>query len=198
MKTLGKYVVVALIAFAIGAFATSKWLDSREVDLVVDYDTVYIDKIDSTGFTPVEQSKVNVAPVVMTLPEGFTTPTGEVLTDSIPVETNKYTGTQVLENGTIDYEIYADRLLAYDFKLTTEDKVVTRTITKTLPSKSRLYFGGGLDFDWVTKRPQGGELGLMYNRRQKWQVGVAVRQDFSGLLPSNMSTTFGVKFYIGL
>jgi len=50
-------------------------------------------------------------------------------------------------------------------------------------------------FDGYT--PQAANVGLMYNIKQKWGVGVEVRQDFSGLLPTQNTTTLGVKVYVG-
>lgn len=198
MKSLGKYALIALIAFAVGALASSKWFDNREPEITVERDTIYLPQTDTTGLQFATQDKVEVAPVVMTLPAGFTTPEGEVLTDSIEVSTQKYTGKEELDNGTIHYQIYANKLLAYEFTLDTEDRIIRETITKLLPSKSRLFLTGGVDMNWVNKTPQAAALGLMYNRRQKWGVGAEVRHDFSGLLPPENATTVGLRVYIGL
>lgn len=197
MKGIYKYGLIALIAFALGAFTSSKYLGNREPEVIVEVDTVYVEKSDSTGIV-FPQDKVEVAHTSLVLPSGSTLPNGEILTEPVEVDTNKYTGVEKLENGTIEFEIYADNLLAYDFKLTTNEKIVTKTVTKTLPAKSRLYLMGGADVNLVTKSPTAVELGLMYNRRQKWGVGLSIRHDFSGIIPPEYSTTLGGNIYIGL
>jgi hypothetical protein len=160
-------------------------------------DTVFVTIKDSTGITPIPVEVVdNATPVVIDIPD-VTTPDP---TDTVEVATTKYEGQESLENGTIDYEIYADNLVAFDFKLTTEKEIVTNTITNTvvLPPRSRLYAVVGTDLNFVTKLPTAAEAGLMYIRRNKWGVGVAIRHDFSGLLPPQEATTIGVKVLIGL
>lgn len=194
-----KYVLIALIAFALGALASSKWFDNREPEIVVRRDTITIIEKDTTGLQIATKDKVEVEPVAITLPAGITTPEGVVLTEPVEVETKKYTGKEVLENGTIEFEIYADKLLAYDFKLTTEKEYIRETITKILPAKSRLYMFGGVEGGLFNNGiPQAAEVGLMYNRRQQWGIGLSIRQDFTGLLPQNKATTLGIRVYIGL
>lgn len=198
MKGIGKYVLIALIAFALGAFASSKWFDNREPKVIVERDTVIVKEIDSTGFIIATQEKVEVANTTISLPSGTTLPSGEIITEPIEVPTQKYTGKEEMENGTVEFEIYADNLLGYNFTLTTEKEIITETITKTLPSRSRLFIKGGIDLGWVDKIPQAAEIGLMYNRRQKWGIGASLRHNFSGLLPPQNATTLGVDLYIGL
>lgn len=199
MKT--KHVILLLVAvFAIAYFvgdtvARKGIKDGTTTE--VEVDTVYITKIDSTGIRPVQPKVIaNAKPVKITIPNLNTT----IATDSIEVNTTKYVGKEVLDNGTIDYEIYADNLVATNFKLTTEESVITKTITNTvvLPARSKLYGVLGTDLNIVTKLPQTAEAGLMYIRRNKWGVGITARHDFSGLVPPQNATTIGVKVLIGL
>lgn len=196
MNRIGTYVVIALIAFALGAFASSKFWPGSEPGVTVKYDTIVRTRVDSVPFNLLDSAKVKIQPVTIVVPNNVISTT--VLVDSVEVRTNKYEGTEELSNGTIDWTVYADKLYATEFKLTTKDTTIIKHVTETLPARSRLYFMGGLDMDWVTKAPAGAELGLMYNRRQKWGVGVSIRQDLSGLLPSNLATTAGFKIYVGL
>lgn len=121
--------------------------------------------------------------------------------DSVAIITRQYNGTEELDNGTIGYEIYADSLHAVKFTLETKDTVINTTteITKILPPRNKLFLSMGVE-GAVTQPavPQAASLGLMYNIKQKWAVGVEVRQDFTGLLPSNQATTVGLKVHIGL
>lgn len=192
MKKFGTYAVIALIIFVLGAISGSQWF-APDPEIKVERDTVTITKVDSVPFKLIDTVTVKSKPVVINIP---VVSTDTVYVDS--VKTTKYTGSDTLSNGTIDWTIYADKLYATEFKLKTEDKVITETITKTLPSRSRLFVMGGIDMDWTTKLPQGVELGLMYNRRQKWGIGVAIRHDVSGILPPNMATTAGLRLYVGL
>jgi len=198
VKSIGKYVLVALIALAVGAFLSSKYLDNREPSITVETvtDTIIKTVVKETPIKFVDTVYVKSKPITINVPDNTTLEP----TDSISVETKQYVGKEVLENGTIDYEIYADSIYATKFKLTTKDTVINTvtTITKVLPPKSRLYISGGLDIGIVTPTPQAASIGLMYNSRQKWGIGVEVKQDFSGLLPPTNSTTVGVRVYIGL
>lgn len=208
MGSLGKYVVVALIAFALGAFASSKIFDNREpvITVVTETDTTVTEHVDTTGVVAIDSTEVEVEPVtiykpIVGEPVVIANPNDNEVDDPAPtIETKKYTGTEELDNGTIDYEIYADSLYAVKFDLTTKDTVVTNTttITKTLPPLSRLYFSGGMESSSNGFSPQAASVGLMYTRRQKWGVGLEVRHDFSGLVPPNAATTVGVRVLIGL
>lgn len=195
MKKFGIYAVVALIIFVLGAISGSQWF-APDPEIKVERDTVTITKVDSVPFKLIDPVKTKPQPVTISVPKNVISTT--IAMDTVEVRTNKYQGKEELSNGTIDWTIYADKLYATEFKLKTEDKVITETITKTLPSRSRLFVMGGIDMDWTTKLPQGVELGLMYNRRQKWGIGVAIRHDVSGMLPPNMSTTAGLRLYVGL
>ena len=198
MKT--KYLLILLaISIAIGFYfgdrVARNSYPTTTTEIVTD--TVYVTIKDSTGIKPIPVEVVdNATPVVISIPD-VTTPDP---TDTVEVETTKYEGQEVLENGTIDYEIYATDLVATNFKLTTEKEIVTNTITNTvvLPARSRLYAMGGTDLNFITKLPTAVEVGLMYVRRNKWGVGLTVRQDFSGLLPPEYTTSLGVKVLIGL
>lgn len=201
MKQIGTYLIIALIALAVGAFISSKWFDNREPEIITKTKTEIVvkTKIDSIRIKFLEKelekekNNIKVETVILDLPDKK--PMGEPVTRQ--VETQRYTGSDSLSNGTIDYTIYADSLRAVKFKLTTKDSIITKTIetTKILPAKSRLYLSGGLD---VHPTPTAVSIGLMYNRRQKWGVGVEMRQDFSRLLPVENQTTFGVRVFIGL
>lgn len=201
MKPIYKY----LIAVAVGALLTAAVTCSREEPsittvTVTEVDTTVTEVVDSTRIKFLEEelrkAKVRKEQVVISVPDVTTIQP----TDSVDVKTNKYVGTEELENGIVDYEIYADNLVATKFQLTTKDTVITNntttTITKVLPPKSKLFITGGYDGKNFT--PQAVSLGLMYNIKQKWGVGVEVRQDFSGLLPPSDRTTLGVKVQIAL
>ncbi len=202
MKPIYRYLIALALGAVLSAAITCSRNEEPSVTVVTKTktDTIIKEVIDSTRikFLEEELAKANVTaqPVIINVPDGTTIKP----TDSIAIETTKYVGKEVLDNGTIDYEIYADSLRATRFKLTTEDKVitntVTNTITKVLPPKSKLFITGG--FDGKNFSPQAVSLGLMYNIKQKWGIGVEARQDFSGLLPPNDRTTLGVKVYIGL
>lgn len=192
-KSIKTYVIIALIALAVGAFTSSRIFDNREPEIKVEVDTIRIPQVDSTRIKFLEEElaslRADTAKVVIKVPVIEENPVGEPeIVDSVEVATTKYTGTQELTNGTIGYEIYADSLHAFNFTLETEKEIINTTITKTLPPKSALFVGGGVNFDGS------GELGLMYNRRQKWQVGVVVNQDFA----LGRGTSLGVRAYIKL
>ena len=195
MNTLGKYIVVALIGILVGAIASSKLFKPKPViETVVVVDTIVKTVVDSIPFTIIDTIKVKSKPVVITIPSD---------NPSVPPvlkETTKYTGKEELSNGTIDYEIYADSLYATKFKLTVEEKTIYKNITNTvtLPTKSRLYLGGGVDMDMVNNIPQEASVGLMYNRRQKWAISATINTDLTGLLPPENATSFGVKLWFGL
>jgi len=198
MKSLGRYALVALIALAVGAFASSKWFTPEpEITTVtvIQTDTVYKTIIDTTGIVPIAPSTGEL--VTIELPD-VSTPEPN---DTIKVDTRQYVGTQTLENGTIDYTIFADSLYAVDFKLTTQDKIVTNnittTITKVLPPKSMLFVGGGVDLSTLGT-PMQASLGIMYNRRNKWIGGVSINKDLTGFQPATQTFSVGVRFYIPL
>lgn len=193
MKGLLKYVVIALIAAAIGAFATSKWLDNRKPKVVIEYDTVIERKIDSVPFKVYDTIKSPPEIVYFDIPD--TNPMGESTGDTTRVETKKYTGTETLSNGTINWTVYADKLFATEFTLETQERIITKTITETLPPASALFLGGGLDYN---NGLGAAEVGLMYNRRQKWQAGIVINHDLTGLLPQEYRTSIGVRAYIKL
>lgn len=196
MKTVSKYIVTALIALVIGAFASSRWNKSRGNDIVIEYDTIYERVIDSVPFKVYDTIKLPPKIVTIEIPQvdNSGTPTGE----TVQVETKKYTGKEELENGTIFWSAYADKLYATEFKLETEKETIIKTVTETLPAKSRLYLATGVDINWGSKYPQAAEVGLMYNRRQKWAIGAVIRHDFSKDFPLPQRTTFGVRLHIGL
>lgn len=193
MKRIVTYVVIALIAFAVGAFASSKWF-TPEPRVITKTETVVqvVTKINSVPYAVIDTVRVKSKPVVITIPSSPTSVR--------EVETTKYTGQEVLNNGTIDYTIYADSLRATAFKLTTRDSIVTHTIENTviLPPISRLYLSGGVNSSTSGFNVNSASAGLMYNRRQKWGVGISVTKDLSGLLPSNQQTSIGARVYIGL
>ena len=156
-----------------------------------------ITKIDSVPYAVIDTVKVKGETVVINVPAENPMGTEPIFRE---VETTKYTGREELSNGTIEYEIYADSLRATAFKLTTKDSIITNTIeiTERLPPISRLYVSGGLESSTNGFSPQAVSIGLMYNRRQKWGVGVEIRHDFSGLLPVSNQNTAGIKIFIGL
>lgn len=137
-------------------------------------------------------------PIIVEIPVQDTD--GTIVTKPV----NRYRGTQLFPNSgaTLTYEVDAMDLFRTHFELdvpkVTETVTVTETITKILPAKSRLFFGGGVDFDWQTNEPEAVSLGLMYNRRNKWQIGAALNHDISGELPSGQNLNFAVRFYLGL
>jgi hypothetical protein len=198
MKKIITYVVIALIAFAIGAFASSKWFKPKPEVITKETVVVKVEtRVDSIPYTVIDTSKVKIKTVIVNVPSENPMGSEPVYRE---VKTIKYKGKEELNNGTIDYEIYADNLLGTKFKLTTKESTTTKTIeTETiLPAKSRIYISGGLDANYQTKYPTAASVGFMYNRRQKWGVGLDLRQDFSGLIPKEQSTTVGLKVYIGL
>lgn len=198
MKSLGKYIIVALIALVVGAIISSKWFQPDaiiETVTVVRTDTIIKTVIDTTGIKPINPEIGQ--PVVIELPD-VSTPDPD---DTIKVETQKYTGIEVLSNGTITYEIFADSLYAVDFKLSTQDKIITNnittTITKIIPPSSMLFVGGGLDFAF-TGIPVQANVGLMYNRRNKWAASVLLNKDLTGLMPATQTYSVGLKIWIPL
>lgn len=199
MKSIGKYLLIILIAFAVGFIASNKYYDDSLISqtVVTKRDTIVKVIVDSVPFKVIDTVRVKGETVVINVPSSNPMGGEPVFKE---VETTKYTGKEELSNGTIDYEIYADSLYATSFKLTTKETTInnTTTITNTVPTKSRLFLMGGTDLNWENQQPQAAEIGLMYNRRQKWGVGLGVRHDLSGLLPANNRTTIGVKVYIGL
>jgi hypothetical protein len=194
MKRIGTYAIIALVAIALGAFLAFKIRDKREPEIIIKRDTITIVEIDSTPIIIIDTVKIKSKPVVIKVPEIYRDTV--VVRDSI--ETTMYTGIDSLSNGIVDWTIYADNLQARQFKLTTEKEYVTETITKILPPKSRLYLSTGLDANLKTKIPQAAELGLMYNRRQKWGAGAVIRHDFSGSYEPNAGSTFGLRVFIGI
>jgi hypothetical protein len=202
MKEIYKY----LIAMAVGAILTAFVTYTLEGNLKRDNDLIsekvrtvikVVTKIDSVPYAVIDTVKVKGETVIINVPVENPMGTEPVYRE---VETTKYTGREELSNGTIDYEIYTDSLRATAFKLTTKDSIITNTIERTerLPPISRLYASGGLESSISGFSPQAASIGLMYNRRQKWGVGVEIRHDFSGLLPVSNQNTVGVKVLIGL
>lgn len=197
MKRIGTYVVVALIAMALGAFATSKWF-SPEPEVTVEYDTIRVPQVDSTKvkFLQEELAKAKATKEKVTIKVPVPVIQRDtVYTDSSTVVTTKYTGREELNNGIINFEIYADSLHAYNFMLETEKEYITETITKFMPPRNVLMVGGGLNYNGGLNSA---EAGLMYNIKQKWQIGVVVNHDLTGLLPSEQRTSFGLRAYFKL
>jgi len=197
MKTWQRYGLVALIAFVVGAlaFQPSKQKPEVKIETVTKIDTVTVVKRDSVPFIPVIKDKtVTKEDVTITVPT-------EQEPDGTQVKTKLYKGTKVFDDvkAKLEYEIFADSLHATSFNLEVEEQTVIKevvtTIEKTLPPKSALFIGGGVDFG---EGIQAAEIGLMYNRRQKWQAGIVVNQDLTGNLPQNMRTTVGGRVYIKL
>ena len=191
---------------AVGAILTAFVTYTLEGNLKRDNDLIsekvrtvikVVTKIDSVPYAVIDTVKVKGETVIINVPVENPMGTEPVYRE---VETTKYTGREELSNGTIDYEIYTDSLRATAFKLTTKDSIITNTIERTerLPPISRLYASGGLESSISGFSPQAASIGLMYNRRQKWGVGVEIRHDFSGLLPVSNQNTAGIKIFIGL
>lgn len=195
MKPIYKYLLITLIAFALGVFMSMKFL-KKEIVTETKYDTIVKTVIDSTGFRLINNPKIEVKPVTINVPKSSIEVT--TLTDSVEVVTKKYKGKDTLGNGIIDWEVYADKMYARNFKLTVNEKTITKTVTQTLPSRSRLFLLTGTEFNTVNKLPNELEVGLMYNYRQKWGVGFSFNHDFTGKLPSADRNTLGVKVLIGL
>lgn len=198
MQRIGTYILVALIALAIGAFASSKWFTTKpEVVIKTEYDTIIEEKVDSTKIKYLEELLAEKSLKVETVTVKIPVPVTEEESDSTFVTTKRYKGVANLDNGTIKYEIYADSLHGVKFTLATQDTVIntTKTITKLLPSKSALFIGGGVDYNGSISSV---EAGLMYNRKQKWQAGIVVNHDLTGLLPSQARTSVGVRAYFKL
>lgn len=197
MKGIWKYLLTLALGFGLGVFVSTYNMPEPSVTTETVTDTIYLPKVDSTGIKPIPKVVVeNAKPVVITIPNVETT----IPTDSVIVATSLYVGEEVLDNGTIGYEIYADNLVATNFTLTTNEKIITNTttITKILPPRSMLFLSGGTDLGLSTFAPQAVAVGIMYNHRQKWGAGAEIRQDISGVLPINQATTVGLRFYYGL
>lgn len=197
MKTWQRYVVTALVGILLGLFLYSKFDKTPEpkvvIETVVKTDTIVQVKRDTIPFTPVDIDKPEV--------EEVTIPVQEPDGTEIEVKTQKYTGEKIFpESGArLKYEIYADSLRATSFKLEYNQETITNTVTttirETLPPKSALFVGGGADFGEGLQRV---EIGILYNRRQKWQAGIVVNHDLTGNLPQNMRTTVGGRVYFKL
>lgn len=194
MKRLGTYAIVALVAMGLGFFLSSKIKDDREPEVVIKRDTVTVTVVDSIPFKLTDTVRIKSEPVVITIPKII----HDTTVIKTVVETKRYAGIDTLTNGVIDWEIYADSLYARSFKLTTEKEYITETITKILPPKSRLYLSTGIDANFKTKKPQAAEIGIMYNRRQRWGAGLIVRQDFTKQIGSDYNTTLGIRVQIGI
>lgn len=186
------YIIIVIVIFFIGLFSSKVIFDKNvitETITVTKTDTVFKTIVDSTGFDTIIPKPVYV-----------TINSPDPKKDSIV--TKKYVGTKELENGTIDYEIFADSLYATDFKLTTKEKIITNTITntitKTFPSKSMLFLGGGADVGLGDGLPQEISLGLMYNRRNKWAISATINKDLSNILPDDKSYSVGVSLFLPL
>jgi len=154
---------------------------------------------DTTELRIVDTVLVKPEKVIIRVPVKVKDTTGVVVVDSIPVQTNKYTGSEELENGTIDYEIFADNLVATKFLLTTQDstKIITKETLKKIHA-SRLFLTGGANYGISTKNIEGASLGLTYIRRNEWGIGIYAEQNFNNLLPNNQKTSVGVRLFIGL
>ena len=202
MNSLSKYLIALVIGVILGAGAIF-YVDrcpEPVTTVVTQTDTIYKTVVDSTEIKFLKEeltkAKANVETVIINVPAENPMGGESVFTE---VETQKYTGTEELDNGTIGYEIYADSLYAYKFTLEAKETIINNTTTITKwDTRSRLYLGGGLDFNVVNKLPEAASVGLMYNRKQRWAVGVAIGNNFSGLLPVENATTVGVKFWWGL
>lgn len=137
-------------------------------------------------------------PIIVEIP--VAQPDGTVVTTPV----NRYKGTQLFpgSGAKLTYEIDATELFRTHFDLLVPKVTETVTITNTeriiLPAKSRLFFGGGLDFDWETKKPEAVNLGFMYNRRNKWMLGLGLTHDISGELPAMENLNLGARLYLGL
>ena len=200
MKQIYKYLIAMAVGAILTAFVTYGLGGDRDNDLISEKVTTVIKvvtKIDSVPYAVIDTVKVKGETVIINVPAENPMGTEPIFRE---VETTKYSGREELSNGTIDYEIYADSLRATAFKLTTKDSIITKTIktTERLPPISRLYASGGLESSINRFSPQAASIGLMYNRRQKWGVGVELRHDFSGLIPQEQATTFGMRVFIGL
>lgn len=193
MRSIYKYLIAIAVGAILTAAVTCSQNEEPSVTVVTETDTIIKTVIKESPIKYVDRF-IKSKPITITVPDGTTLEP----TDSVTVNTTKYVGTEDLDNGTIEYEIYADSLYATKFRLTTKETIVnnTTTITKVLPPKSRLFISGG--YDGVNFQPQAANVGLMYNIKQKWGIGVEARHDFSGLLPPQNRTTLGVKIYIGL
>jgi len=201
MKSILKTIGIPLLLIAVGV-VISIWFSKPSgvvsSEIITKRDTIYVYVTDSVPYAIIDTVRVKSEPVVIRIPSN--TP---IYLDTISfrdVPTTRYTGQEVLSNGTIDYTIYADSLQATAFKLTTKDKTITNTITEkiTLPPISRLYLSGGLNSTVNDININSASIGLMYNRRQKWGVGLELTQDLTGLLPASQQTSIGSRVYIGL
>lgn len=202
MKPIYKYLIALALGVILSALVINCNREEPSVTVVTKTDTIVKTTVDSSQIKYLQEelkkAKAEVKTVTIKVP--VPAEDGEQV-DSVEVTTKKYTGKEELDNGTIDYEIYADSLYAVKFDLTTKDTIInnTTTITKVLPPKSRLFITGGIEGSSNSPLvPQAASVGLMYNRKQKWGVGLELRQDFTGILPSDKSTTVGVKVHIGL
>lgn len=191
MNRLLSYAIVALIAIAVGVFGTYKYFDNQIIESTVKYDTVIVKVKDTVPFKLIEQAEIKVQPVKLTVPNNAISTT--IITDSIQIETSKYEGVERFSNGTIGWTVYADKLWATEFTLETEKEVITKTVTNTLAPKSAFFAGGGFNFN---QGLSASEVGIMYNHKQKWQLGVVAQHDLTGLLPQN--TSLGVRAYFKL
>ncbi|MGV6830307.1 MAG: hypothetical protein ACWA5P_01935 [bacterium] len=145
--------------------------------------TKQISAIDSTNSKDAVIAKKVNEPIYMELPGERVVDTVYIDSSSI-VKTKKYTGQETLNNGIIDYTIYADKLYGTSFKLTTFDSIITNNTTIT-KYKSGFLYGGGATFGSPNFNVRDISLGVMYNHRQRWAVDVSLKYDF--LIPENQS-----------
>lgn len=194
MKPWQRYGIAALAGILLGLFLYYQFDSDPQpevrIETVVKTDTIVKTVVDSIPFTPISEDNVKVEDSIPIIEK-----------DGTIIKTKKYTGKKIFEDSgaELEYEIYADSLHGTAFNLKVKEKIVTNTVTttieKTLPPKSALFVGGGADFG---QGLQSVEVGIMYNRRQKWQAGIVVNHDLTGVLPPNMRTTVGGRVYIKL
>ena len=196
MKNWLKYAILGIGCFVIGGLAFNCNPDEPEVKIetITKRDTIVVTKIDSIPFTPISKEKTVVI-------------RDTVIVEKQPdnsldiIQTKKYSDKKLFEDSGIvlNYEIVADTLYGTKFELeypetTIVDSTVT-TITKILPPKSKLFFGGGLDVG-LQGLPQNVSGGLMYNHKQKWAISAELNKDLTGILPPEKSVSVGAKVWL--
>lgn len=197
MTALWKNILIVVAGVIVSVLLVSKCDRRKPTErTVVVRDTIVKTVVEEVPFTIVDTVYVKSKPITITVPDSSTSDPN----DSVPVATTKYEGKAELLNGTIDYEIYADKLHATKFRLTTKDTIIKETIDHVIimPVKPRLYGTVGMDSGIQGFSPQAASAGLTYTHRQKWGVGVEVRHDFSGMIPSAQATTLGLRIHFGL
>lgn len=156
-----------------------------ETVTVIERDTVLIR--DTVTLPPPPPTVIGEKPVQA--------PNGTIV--ELPV--NRYRGTQTFpgSGATLTYELDAIDLFRTHFDLTVPKVTETKTIKETiiLPAKSKLFVGGGLDFNSVTKSPELLNVSLLYNRRNKWALGFGINHNLTGVSPG---LSWSGRIYIGL